>query len=247
MTNMWPYLRVRETEVAERRRAYEASFLGTFMRTRGLLEPITSPLWSSPDDHRQIGMALRYVRQSHSLRCLRCAHCLRAARFVLTRLWFALSIGSGAGMGDPKAIAWLKAIVVGMEPVVAHEIWSVTVEHDLGLDRRREIMYVLEATCEPVGHPEVAPKPQPQGQAHDSAALPIRADWSEHIHRHLNGFSGSGQTTVMLDQLKWANCEEYERGISRLWLRRIEKESDSGTAKRAVAERYVLACVIANR
>ncbi|KAI0726236.1 hypothetical protein C8Q72DRAFT_929327, partial [Fomitopsis betulina] len=225
MTNMWPYLRVRETEVAERRRAYEASFLGTFMRTRGLLEPITSPLWSSPDDHRQIGMALR---------------------FVLTRLWFALSIGSGAGMGDPKAIAWLKAIVVGMEPVVAHEIWSVTVEHDLGLDRRREIMYVLEATCEPVGHPEVAPKPQPQGQAHDSAALPIRADWSEHIHRHLNGFSGSGQTTVMLDQLKWANCEEYERGISRLWLRRIEKESDSGTAKRAVAERYVLACVIAN-
>lgn len=62
MTNMWPYLRVRENEAAERRRAYEASFLGTFMRTRGLPEPIAARLWSSPDDHRQIGMALRYVR-----------------------------------------------------------------------------------------------------------------------------------------------------------------------------------------
>ena len=69
-------------------------------------------------------------------------------RFVLTRLWFALSIGSGAGMGDPKAVAWLRAVVVDVQPVVAHEIWSVTVEHDLGLERRRETIYVLEATCE---------------------------------------------------------------------------------------------------
>lgn len=169
---------------------------------------------------------------------------------MLTRLWFALSIGSGAGMGDPKAVAWLKAMVVDVQPVIAHEIWSITVEHALGLGQQRETIYVLEATCEPVGHPEVAPKPQPQGHTDDTdrtSALPIRADWSEHIHRHLDGLRGPGKTTAILDQLKWANREEYERGVGRLWLTRIEKEGDLGAAKRAVAERYVLACVIASR
>ena len=107
---------------------------------------------------------------------------------------------------------------------------------------------MLEATCEPVGHAEIAP--QPGGRADDmdgASALPIRADWSEHIRRCLNGPPGSGRTAAMLDQLKWANREEYERGISRLWLRRVEKEGELGAVKRTVAERYVLACVISNR
>ena len=171
-------------------------------------------------------------------------------RFVLTRLWFALSIGSGAGMGDPKAVAWLKAVVVDVQPVVAHEIWSITVEHGSGSVRSRDTIYVLEATCEPVGHPEVVTETRPDGRTQDTGratALPIRADWSEHIHGCLNMLQGPSQTAAMLDQLKWANREEYERGISRLWLKRIEKEGDLGTAKGVVAERYVLACVVANR
>lgn len=248
MTNMWPYLRAREAEAAQRRRAYETSFLRTFIQTRALPEPIAARLWSSPDGHRQIGMALRYVCQI--TRCSRGAHRLCASSFVLTRLWFALSIGSGAGMGDPRAIAWLRAVVVDAQPVVAHEIWSVTVEHESGLNGGRETLYVLEATCEPVGHPEVVTETRPDGRTQDTGratALPIRADWSEHIHRCLVGPRGSSQTTAMLDQLKWANREEYERGISRLWLRRIEKEGDWGAAKRVVAGRYVLACVVANR
>ena len=169
-------------------------------------------------------------------------------RFVLTRLWFALSIGSGAGMGDPKAVAWLKAVVVDVQPVVAHEIWSITVEHGSGSVRSRDTIYVLEATCEPVGHPEVAPQPgEPAHKSDPASALPIRADWSAYIHRCLGMPRGSSQTTTILNQLKWANREEYERGISRLWLKRIEKEGDLGTAKGVVAERYVLACVVANR
>ncbi|TDL17842.1 hypothetical protein BD410DRAFT_534166 [Rickenella mellea] len=42
--------------------------------------------------------------------------------------------------------------------------------------------------------------------------------------------------------------EEYENGISKHWLRRVANETDAevGKYKRAVAERYVVACVVGN-
>lgn len=59
MTNMWPYLRLREGESLQRRRAYERSFLADFFRSVGLPTPIAEHLWSSPDHEQQIVVALR--------------------------------------------------------------------------------------------------------------------------------------------------------------------------------------------
>jgi hypothetical protein len=50
-----------------------------------------------------------------------------------------------------------------------------------------------------------------------------------------------------MEHLKWTNHEEYERGISKLWLKRIQNEGELGAAKLDAAERYVLACVVSNR
>ena len=41
--------------------------------------------------------------------------------------------------------------------------------------------------------------------------------------------------------------EEYDRGISKLWLKRMGNEGLVGGVKKAIAERYVLACVVGNR
>lgn len=58
---MWPYLRVREAEVAQRRRIYEASFLPALLRRFGPADPISKYLWASPDSPRQLVIAVRYV------------------------------------------------------------------------------------------------------------------------------------------------------------------------------------------
>lgn len=56
MINMWPYLRTREQEVAERRGIYQKSFLiDLFIGS----SPISSALWSSPDHDLQLTIALR--------------------------------------------------------------------------------------------------------------------------------------------------------------------------------------------
>ncbi|KAI0700037.1 hypothetical protein C8T65DRAFT_728852 [Cerioporus squamosus] len=70
MTNMWPYLRARELEVVERRRAYESTFFARFFQKCRLANPVSSRLWASPDSPRQL---------------------LVAVRFALTRAWFELS------------------------------------------------------------------------------------------------------------------------------------------------------------
>lgn len=67
MTNMWPYLRFRHAEVAQRQQAYDASFLARFMRGKALPDPIAINLWVSPDNERQIAIAIRYVHESAAL------------------------------------------------------------------------------------------------------------------------------------------------------------------------------------
>lgn len=103
-------------------------------------------------------------------------------------------------------------------------------------------MYVLEATCEVIGHPEV----RMDGENALQNTIPLRADWSAYVHQHLTRMGGIYHSSLM-ERLKWANYEEYSRGISKLWLSRIEAEGKIGAAKRVVAERYVLACVVSNR
>lgn len=59
MTNMWPYLRFREEEALRRHERYNKSFVAKYYRGRGLPNPISSGLWGSPDNERQIAMAVR--------------------------------------------------------------------------------------------------------------------------------------------------------------------------------------------
>jgi hypothetical protein len=62
MTDMWPYLRIRENEVATRRRIYKESFIAGFYKD---FEPISSKIWSSPDNPKQYEVAIRLVLFDH--------------------------------------------------------------------------------------------------------------------------------------------------------------------------------------
>ncbi|CCL98412.1 uncharacterized protein FIBRA_00409 [Fibroporia radiculosa] len=221
MINMWPYLRLRKTEAIQRLRVYERSFLHNFFEGNGLSNPIAMRLWSSPDDERQIVIALR--------------------------LWFALSVGDGNHCVAATPQLW--GIIADVQPVIKGEIWSITVVSRSKTVSIMEIFYVLEATCEVVGRPSLM---SPKGNSDTFASsfselstLPIRADWSSYIEDHMSP-SNSGSSSSLLSLLKWANHEEYDRAISRLWLKRIVGEGALGEAKRVVAERYVFACVVAN-
>jgi hypothetical protein len=57
MTNMWPYLRVRQEELIERRRIYCDSFLGRVIHQGH----ISDRLWTSPDNDKQATVAVRFV------------------------------------------------------------------------------------------------------------------------------------------------------------------------------------------
>ncbi|KAI0081570.1 hypothetical protein K474DRAFT_1768489 [Panus rudis PR-1116 ss-1] len=156
-----------------------------------------------------------------------------AIRFALTRLWFSLSIGGK----DHEA--WLEDTVIDTQEIVPGEICRITVQDHNSSSLQRSF-YVLEPTGEVVGH---APLPsRPTCSSSSPAILPLRADWSAYIQDRVSG----AERSSLLESLKWANYEEYDRGISRLWLRRIAGEGRLGAAKRTVAERYVLACLVAN-
>lgn len=148
-------------------------------------------------------------------------------RFVLTRLWFTLSVGTN--QRDPSV--WLKHIVEDAQEVVKGEIWAITIRDGNSLAE----FYVLESTCEVIGRALNTP----QLEVYSSE---LRADWSRYISSHT-----AGSRDLISENLRWANYDEYNRGISRHWLRRISGEGDAGLSKKVVAERYVLACVVANR
>jgi hypothetical protein len=222
-TNLWPYLRQRRAEVAARREAYSLSFLAKFFHG---LEPISisARLWTSPDNEKQVVLALRYLRFSFThnfITMTRGSH-----RFVLTRLWFLLSIG---GHDSPSLS---RCSVTDVQEVIKDEICVIAVRSS---DGQMQSFYVLEATCEVIGHP-IPPARITSGSVLPDT--PLRADWSAYI--------AAGSDMRLIDRLRWTNHEEYERGISKLWLKRVEKEGELGRAKRKVAERYVLACVVGN-
>jgi hypothetical protein len=109
-----------------------------------------------------------------------------------------------------------------------------------------QIFYVLEHTCEVVGHPIPPAHPTDSSTGSNGSALPasttqLRADWSAYIAIHVSS------RLPLLTHLKWQNHEEYYRGLSKLWLKKIAGEGELGSAKRVVADRYVLACVVGNR
>ncbi|KAG6868614.1 hypothetical protein C0993_000417 [Termitomyces sp. T159_Od127] len=201
-TNMWPYLIARKTEYINRQNTFQTSFLGKAFAGR---YTILNRLWTSPDHAKQATVA---------------------ARFLLTRLFFEVSIG--LTIEEDLTICDVQEVVEG-------EIWSIKTHSFRG----KEMMYVLEATCEVIGHPEVHVDDAPQN------TISLRADWSAYVHQYLTRTIGICLPSLM-ERLKWANYEEYYRGLSKLWLSRISSEGKVGAAKRVVAERYVLACVVGN-
>lgn len=151
----------------------------------------------------------------------------------MTKLWFAISVGSGR-----EDSAWLHSIVIDAHPVVKDEIWSITLF--FLATSTTQVFYVLEPTCEVVGHAT------PASSAKTPIEAPLRADWSAYIEQRASA-SQTSECSSLMDHVKWANYEEYDRGISRLWLNRIVKEGEMGAAKRQVAVRYIIACVVGNR
>jgi hypothetical protein len=58
MTNFWPYLRQREQEVLKRKNTVMGSFLESAFR--GPNELVSERLWSSPENEKQVTVALRF-------------------------------------------------------------------------------------------------------------------------------------------------------------------------------------------
>lgn len=147
-------------------------------------------------------------------------------RFLLTKLFFSFSVGDGK-----DGSSWMEGCITDARQV-AKEIWCITVQNRLKI----ESFYVLEATSEVIGHPSPA-----SNDAMQVDSSPLRADWSLYINTRTPDVSN------LLEHLVWTNHEEYEKGISRVWLKRIANEGEKGTFARLIAERYVLACVVGNR
>ncbi|KLO12214.1 hypothetical protein SCHPADRAFT_875780 [Schizopora paradoxa] len=179
--------------------------------------PVSQNLWASPDYENQAGIAMR---------------------FLLTRVWFAISV-----LGDGESCR--KLLVTDAREVIKGEIWCVdmvSIDNDDGRKSSKESFYVLEETCEVVGRPAITD--------HDESTRSnqnLRVDWSDYVQSRLlpAGFHSSPPVPLR-SHLKWTNAEEYDKGISKLWLKRIEKEGALGLYKRKLAERYVMACVVSN-
>ncbi|KAJ3519242.1 hypothetical protein NM688_g9329 [Phlebia brevispora] len=229
MTNFWPYLRLRRAEAASKRNAYTQSFIPRALQGQPI--PICRRLWGCPDNEKQIVIALRFLNCSKAIKPIGSLCVL--PRFIMTRLWFALSIG---GEGSDS---WQQEIVVDVQEIIRGETWSIKLQTNTN---QCKTVYVLEATCEVVGHPPAPARPGLASQGSKEKSPVLRADWSAYISKHVSPAQGAYTTasTAILEHLKWENHEEYDKGISKLWSRNIICDT-LGEAKRAVAMRYILA------
>ena len=145
----------------------------------------------------------------------------------MTRFYFLISV---EGMDHPDARR--QHFVVDCNEVVQDEIWTVTICSQ-GM---KEDYYVLEPTCEVIGRQDST-----ACNFNQAYKLQPRTDWSLYISRRVSEDAG------IFERLRWTNQEEYDKGISKHWLNRIREEGQVGEAKTAVARKYILACVVANR
>lgn len=126
--------------------------------------------------------------------------------------------------------------------VVKDEIWKVTAANGSDIQH----YYVVEATCEIVGLPCISTDKLREAADPTRRYSVVRADWSSYIEDRTRS-EDQPSCKTLLDHLSWPNHEEYDRGISRNWLRRVEAEGEVGALKLTVAHRYVMACLVANR
>jgi len=163
-------------------------------------------------------------------------------RFILTRLWFFISIGGD--WNDP--LGWSRGVLVDCQEIVEGEIWRIEID----FSSHKETFYVLEQTCEVIGHPSLPSHPTdtPDSSPCSGNEPQLRSDWAAYIgDRVLPPSMHDSPPRSLLSHLRWSNYEEYERGISKLWLKKTNQEGEIGKEKREVAERYVLACIFGNR
>ncbi|TFK27997.1 hypothetical protein FA15DRAFT_753800 [Coprinopsis marcescibilis] len=215
MTNFWPYLRQRINERDSRKAIFCQSFLGRMFQS---FPGIISPrIWSSSDNERQITVAIR---------------------FLMTLVYFHVSVGYDAS-GTFKS-----KCIVSADEIVQGEIWRINISSPTsGI----QSYYALESTCEVVGLEESSGEEQQKQQWNKPL---LRADWTSYIQYRLGQGNADCATTskenIGLGKfLKWPNHEEYIRGISKMWLSKVEKHPD-GSYKKTVAERYIMACVAGN-
>jgi hypothetical protein len=135
--------------------------------------------------------------------------------------------------------------ILSAEEVVAKEVWRVTVK----IGQSTCYYYVLEATCEVVGLPGVRAEGHLEARNPDRRKPLVRVDWTQYIESKMQETANDPcMKKTILDYLSWPNHEEYDRGISRNWLRRVGHEGGvEGVVKLAIAHKYVLACLVANR
>lgn len=149
-------------------------------------------------------------------------------------MWFAVSVGAYGH----DASAWSKSTVQDVREVVKGEIWQV-IARDVGTGDICNF-YVLEATCEVIGRP-----PSSQPGEENTLGYRLRADWTTWVSQRSQGPPTAGPCSL-LECVKWSNTEDYHRGISKAWLHRVQDQNADSIAKRGVAEKYILASVVAN-
>ncbi|KAF8335438.1 uncharacterized protein EI90DRAFT_3287941 [Cantharellus anzutake] len=143
--NLWPYLRYRQAEQASRRKAFNESFLGNQFLAGHL--PIDCRLWCSPNNERQIVVAIRFLE---------------------ARVWLSSKIN------DQRVVRWASSSIIDAQPHVAEtetsnpDVWKIYVEHSTTGHTTQEVFYIFAETGEAIGHPpddRFASRPQPEAAA----------------------------------------------------------------------------------
>lgn len=132
---------------------------------------------------------------------------------------------------------WLSLKVVDARPIIDGEVWLIRTKSLMG---SIQTFYVLEDTCEVIGHtPDSTPELKKE--------LPLRADWTAYIEMRLTT-SECGSGRWLIDLLQCENSEDFDRGVSKAWLKHLKTHEDDGDArlKYAIAQKYVLSSVVSN-
>ena len=163
----------------------------------------------------------------------------------MARTWLAVNVG------DRRVVRWTKSVIMDLQPAsraspsslgatpCLEGIWNITVACEpLLRTSRPETYWIIAETGEVIGH---APDSPFIGSPNGSVPHALRLDWSN--------FLQSGDSKRILDHVRWSNAEDYERGISRHWLKKRNREDATNLQliEKRMAERYVLASVASNR
>jgi len=141
------------------------------------------------------------------------------------------------------------------------DVWTVVWENQRG---ELEEYFVVKETCEVVGVRSLCPDSASRSHISGTKDLDpwrdLRPDWAAYLRSQASSGQRGQKTLGLMNHLGWTNGEDYEHGISRLWLKTMrskmqEVASDRSTGPKTheaelkirLAQRYILACVVGNR